>query len=497
MSRIVQCSCFLGAGSRLILLLVYVLMCAVNSYAQFDLEKAFPNLTFVRPVDLQHPDDGSNRLFVIEQQGIVQVFENSMNVSASPVFLDISDRVNDSGNEEGLLGLAFNPDYAANGFFYVNYTASNPDRTVIARYSVKPDDGTAALKDSEFIILEVSQPFPNHNGGQLAFGPDGYLYIGLGDGGFAGDPFGIGQNPGTVLGAMLRIDVDSQSPDGNYGIPPDNPFAGNSAGFKEEIYAYGLRNPWRFSFDSVTGNLWVADVGQDTIEEIDIVESGGNYGWNIIEGSSCFNPPSGCSITGLKKPVWEYDHSLGASVTGGYVYRGTLVPELKGRYIYTDFVSGRIWSLEYDGVNTPVNTQLIDSDLSIASLGVDRENELYFLAFDGKIYRFQSTIVTSVNDNLVTVTEYFIGQNYPNPFNPETNIRIVLPESGKIEVAVRDIRGRMTKQLYNGYKQTGDHVFTWEGTNESGKAVASGIYFLSIMITGTQKTFARKMLLIR
>ncbi len=168
MSRIVQCSCFLGAGSRLILLFVYVLMCAVNSYAQFDLEKAFPNLTFVRPVDLQHPDDGSNRLFVIEQQGIVQVFENSMNVSASPVFLDISDRVNDSGNEEGLLGLAFNPDYAANWFFDVNYTASNPDRTVIARYSVKPDDGTAALKDSEFIILEVSQPFPNHNGGQLS-----------------------------------------------------------------------------------------------------------------------------------------------------------------------------------------------------------------------------------------------------------------------------------------------------------------------------------------
>ncbi len=153
--------------------------------------------------------------------------------------------------------------------------------------------------------------------------------------------------------------------------------------------------------------------------------------------------------------------------------------------------------MEYDGVNTPVNTQLIDSDLSIASLGVDRDNELYFLAFDGKIYRFQSTIVTSVNDNRVTVTEYFIGQNYPNPFNPETNIRIVLPESGKIEVAVRDIRGRMTKQLYNGYKQTGDHVFTWEGTNESGKAVASGIYFFSIMITGTQKTFARKMLLIR
>ncbi len=475
-----RCTILTDVIIKLIVSLFFLFPCAISLYAQFDLEQAFPNLTFVRPVDLQHPGDGSNKLFVIEQRGIVLGFENSMNASASFNFLDISNRVNDSGNEEGLLGLAFHPNYAANGFFYVNYTASNPNSTVIARYSVNPDDGTAALNDSEFIILEVSQPFPNHNGGQLAFGPDGYLYIGLGDGGSGGDPLGNGQNKSTLLGAMLRIDVDSQSPDNNYRIPPDNPFAGNTSGFKEEIYAYGLRNPWRFSFDSVTGNLWVADVGQNSIEEIDIVESGVNYGWNITEGSSCFNPPSGCSITGLQTPVWEYDHSLGASVTGGYVYRGTLVPELKGKYIYTDFVSGRIWSLEYDGVNPPVNTQLIDSDLSIASLGVGRDNELYFLAFDGKIYRIQPTILTSVNNNPVIIREYFIGQNYPNPFNPETTIQFSLPKTIHVSLRIYNTRGQEIINLIDTVIPAGRNEAVWDGKNNEGQMVSSGIYFMRL-----------------
>jgi glucose/arabinose dehydrogenase len=351
---------------------------------QWRVEAAFPALLFNAPVGIYNAGDGSNRLFVVEQRGLIRVFNNSRDTSVANVFLDISDQVL-FGGEQGLLGLAFHPNFRDNGYFYVDYVADNPRRTVVARYSLKPDNPDEADKNSEMILLEVEQPFTNHKGGQISFGPDDYLYIALGDGGSGGDPFGNGQNRSALLGKILRIDVDSTSGGLNYNIPSDNPFTGNGQGYREEIYAYGFRNPWQFSFDSETGWLWTGDVGQDRIEEIDIVEKGRNYGWNIMEGSLCFNPLADCNQTGLELPVWQYGHDLGIAVTGGFVYRGSKLTELIGAYIYGDYGSGRIWALRHSENST--NEEIIDTDLLIPSFGVDEANELYICAFDGRIYK--------------------------------------------------------------------------------------------------------------
>lgn len=373
----------------LITLLLFV-ACGGNENTKVhsdQLDLAFPELSFALPLDLKFPDDGTNRLFVVEQPGAIRVFRNDSTITSAKQFLDIHDRVNDEGWEEGLLGLAFHPDYRHNGYFYVNYTASNPRRTVISRFTATAGDPDKADPDSETVILTFEQPYSNHNGGCLQFGPDGYLYIGVGDGGSEGDPNGNGQNLRTLLGKILRIDVDHPSGGMNYGIPPDNPFAGNNSGYREEIYAYGLRNPWRFSFDPASGRLWAGDVGQDKYEEVDIIQKGNNYGWNIMEGKHCFNPPDSCDETGLTLPIWEYDHNEGRSITGGIVYHGKRVPDLVGSYIFADFMNGRVWSMRYEEGKPPQVTKLFDSELSISSLGVDQNGELYFCAFDGNIYR--------------------------------------------------------------------------------------------------------------
>ena len=348
--------------------------------------EAFPKLSFTRPVDFQHAVDGTNRVFVLEQGGTISVFSNAETTEVKFTFLDISHKIDDSGNEEGLLGLAFHPEYASNGFFYVNYTATNPNRTVISRFSVSIDPN---LTDpaSELLILEFSQPFSNHNGGQISFGPDGYLYIATGDGGSGGDPQGNGQNLATLLGKILRINVNSESGSLAYSIPQDNPFVNNGSGFREEIFAYGLRNPWRFSFDSVTGWIWTGDVGQNDYEEIDIIEKGGNYGWNIMEGNHCYQPASDCNESGLKRPVWEYGRSEGISITGGFAYRGSEFPEFLDSYIYADFGSGKIWALNFSNINNPVNSLLAESGLNVSLFGIDQNQELYICSFDGKIYK--------------------------------------------------------------------------------------------------------------
>ena len=338
-------------------------------------EPAFPNLAFERPVFLTHAGDGSNRLFVVEQAGRIYVFPNDGATRDVDLFLDISDRVSRSANEEGLLGLAFDPEYLDNGVFYVYYSAANPRRSVLSRFAGDDSEPNRANQASEQVILEIAQPYGNHNGGALVFGPDGYLYVGLGDGGSGGDPQGHGQNLGTLLGSIIRIDPDAPADGKLYGIPIDNPFS-NRDGARGEIFAYGLRNPWRFSFDPVTKLLWVGDVGQNAIEEIDIVASGLNYGWNIMKGSHCFSPRSGCAPSGLEMPVVEYDHSEGCSVTGGYVYRGKRLAMLYGAYVYGDFCTSRIWGLRFEHGEVTEHRRISDSGLQISSFGVDEEGRI-------------------------------------------------------------------------------------------------------------------------
>ncbi len=349
----------------------------------FILENAFPNLSFSRPVDFQSPEDSSNRIFVVEQGGTIKVFPNDENSSNAETFLDISGNINTEANEQGLLGLAFHPDFSSNGYFYVNYTP-NTGLSVTSRFQVSTANPDQADPNSELILLEIPQPFTNHNGGQLAFGPDGYLYIASGDGGSGGDPGNNAQNLSNLLGAVLRIDVDGVSNGLNYAIPTANPFVGQ-ANTREEIYAYGFRNPWRMSFDTQTGSLWSGDVGQDEREEINVITAGGNYGWKLFEGTFCFS--GDCNDSGLIEPAFEYNHNGNdQSITGGHVYRGSQTPSLAGKYIYADFIDGRIWALDATQ-NNPNNTLLLNSGLNISSFGVDNDNELYFCAFDGAIYR--------------------------------------------------------------------------------------------------------------
>jgi glucose/arabinose dehydrogenase len=351
----------------------------------FTVSNAFPSLTFKRPLELQNAGDGSGYIFIVEQGGKIFKVDGAKD-SKAELFLDISDRVDDSGNEKGLLGLAFHPDFKDNGQFFVNYTTGTS--TVISRFTIAKDNPNTADSGSEEIIITFKQPYANHNGGKLAFGPDdGYLYIAAGDGGGAGDLQKNGQNLKTLLGKILRIDVDSKDSGLSYSIPTDNPFKVNKEGYREEIYAFGLRNPWRFSFDSVTGMLWAADVGQDKTEEIDIIQKGKNYGWNIMEGTYCYEPPSGCNPEGLELPIYEYQHPLGESVTGGYVYHGKTLAMLQNIYIYADFITGYIWGLAYIEGQESQNFTLVKTDLNISSFGIDEDQELYFTAFDGKIYK--------------------------------------------------------------------------------------------------------------
>jgi glucose/arabinose dehydrogenase len=339
-----------------------------------------------QPVGLTHAGDGSGRLFVIEKVGKIRTLHGET-LSEAP-FLDITGRVSSQNSERGLLGLAFHPNYADNGLFFVNYTDRQGD-TVVARFAVT-DDPDQADPDSEAIVLTVTQPAPNHNGGNIVFGPDGYLYIGLGDGGDAGDAFGNGQNGQTPLGAMLRIDVNAD--DGApYRVPPDNPFTGDPR-VLDEIWAIGLRNPWRYSFDRLTGDLYIADVGQNVYEEVNIQPAaspgGENYGWPIMEGQHCYPESASCGADGLALPVIEYDHTQGCSVTGGYVYRGKAFPALEGVYLFGDYCSGRIWGLAPGGDGTWQVAELIQSGVQISSFGEDEAGEIYVLDMrEGALYQ--------------------------------------------------------------------------------------------------------------
>ncbi|RRB13529.1 glucose sorbosone dehydrogenase [Larkinella knui] len=348
------------------------------------LENAFPGLKFSQPVEFTHAGDGTNRVFVIEQEGRIRVFENNSSVKSAATYLDIVNKVA-SGGEMGLLGLAFHPDFKQNGYFFVNYTKNNPRETVIARYKATPG-ADRVDPATETVLLKFGQPYSNHNGGKMAFGPDGFLYFSAGDGGSGGDPQNNGQNLKTFLGKIIRIDVN-KTDKGNYGIPADNPFVGNANAIPE-IYAYGLRNPWRFSFDKQTGQLWVGDVGQNRLEEVDIIQKGGNYGWRLKEGQDCFDPKNDCNQGKLIDPIHQYPRGDGISITGGVVYRGNNLPDLKGKYIYADYGTGNVWALSFEGTKKTGN-QLLTKSGPVSAFGEDAKQELYLLDYsDGTIKRF-------------------------------------------------------------------------------------------------------------
>lgn len=365
------------------------------------IEPAFPKLKFERPIVLTHAGDGTNRVFVVGQLGTIHVFPNDPGTAKSKTFLDISKRVvyKDKENEQGLLGLALHPKFKENGYFYCYYSTTDQQfTTVVSRFRVSSDDPDRADPTSEQELLRVPQPYWNHKGGTICFGPDGYLYIVLGDGGSGNDPHNNGQNLKTLLGSILRIDVDHHGDGKAYGIPKDNPFANAGDKAKPEIFAYGLRNVWRMSFDRQTGKLWAADVGQDTWEEIDLIVNGGNYGWNLREGLHVFVPkggkakPEADKTPGLIDPIWEYHHDIGKSITGGHVYRGSKVPELVGHYVYADYVTGKIWALKYDEAQKKVvaNRPITGNIRPVFSFGEDEPGEVYFLTDAGTIQRFAS-----------------------------------------------------------------------------------------------------------
>ncbi len=439
-----------------------------SSYAQVDVELVSIATGLTRPVDIAHA--GDERLFVVEQAGRIRILTAERTLLAEP-FLDIRSRVNDGGSEQGLLGLVFDPNFTDNGYFYVNYTRGNDD-TVIARFQVDPADPNRALPDSEAIILTVSQPFRNHNAGDLAFGPDGYLYIPLGDGGSGNDPQRNGQDGNSFLGKILRIDPNGETP---YAIPADNPFL-NDPDIRDEIWALGLRNPWRISFDRTTGDLWIADVGQDTREEINrqpAASAGGeNYGWRCFEGTLDLFGDNECPPDNdLVFPVHEYDHGGdAASITGGFVYRGAAFPGLTGRYFYADIVLGTLWSLVPQPDGSFENELLIADAPAVSTFGEDVNGELYLADLGaGTIFQVQDRVVTNTADAAILRSGI---QLFPNPVESDLQLSITAEVlDGSLEWSVIDVQGR---RLRNG------RIATAGSVSISVADLPDGLYYLHL-----------------
>ncbi|MCA9192513.1 MAG: PQQ-dependent sugar dehydrogenase [Planctomycetales bacterium] len=351
----------------------------------------------LRIMELTPASDGSNRLFAAAQSGEIFVFENRPDVESSALFLNLHEQVNQwdapGANEQGLLGFALHPKFKDNRQFFVCYTAADDDRTVVSRFKVSSNNPDLADPNSEEVLLEIKQPFKNHNGGSIEFGPDGYLYIALGDGGFRNDPMKSGQDRSKLLGKILRVDVDSKANGKAYGIPADNPFV-NVEGTAPEVYAYGMRNPWRIAFDKKSGRLWAGDVGQELWEEVDVIVKGGNYGWSSREGTHAFgNREPRSDVSAPIEPIWEYDHGVGKSITGGRVYNGSRLPELAGKYLYADYVSGSVWALTLDAASGKAirNEQVIESGIPVLAFGEDLNGEVYYTVDSARgecIFRF-------------------------------------------------------------------------------------------------------------
>jgi glucose/arabinose dehydrogenase len=437
------------------------------------------------------------RLFVAQRNGVIRVFDQAG--AELDTLLDIRTQTV-AGGERGLLGLAFPPDHAATGRFYVNFTDLQGN-TRVARYNLRTGSSSQADPSSQEVILSVTQPYSNHNGGHLAFGPDGMLYIGLGDGGSGGDPENRAQDDQSLLGKMLRLDVGVPA---GYAIPADNPFVGQ--GPRAEIWAKGLRNPWCYAFDRTTGDLYIADVGQGSVEEVDVqpaASTGGeNYGWRLMEGDSCYLPATNCNDGSLSLPVATYTHGgspFRCSISGGYVYRGSNLPSLAGQYFFADYCSRQIWSLSWTAASGagPVIERTADMTPvggygAVASFGQDGLGELYILDLSrGRVYR----LVSAVADSPPVQRRPFLAQNVPNPFNPRTAIPFAVARDGApVTLAVYDPAGRLVRTLVSGPRPAGDQSVAWDGTNQAGHPVEAGVYLYRLVTDGVATS--RKMLLL-
>ena len=462
------------------LFLAFMALSFLQMQAQVQLELVEFASGFNQPVDIANAND--ERLFIVEKRGIIYILDTNGDRLTQP-FLNIDDRVRSTENERGLLGLAFHPNFSDNGYFYVNYTGNDGD-TRISRFQVSEDDPNIAEPESEQILLTVQQPQANHNGGDLAFGPDGYLYISLGDGGGSGDPTDSGQTRTTLLGKILRIDVDNGDP---YSIPDSNPFAFEDFTL-DEIWALGLRNPWRFSFDRATGDLWIADVGQNAFEEINFQPTdspgGENYGWRCYEGDAVFNTSDCPPMSELTFPVHTYPHVgsfCAGSVTGGYVYRGSAFPAMRGAYIYADFCKGQIWSLRPDGTGGWENTELLDGvDSDFVAFGEDQSGELYLAGISsGNIYRVTDANATSTLEDL-QIESLVIS---PNPAGNWFRIEMDVENNSTYQFRLLDAAGRTLQE--------------WQASVGEGfiqmvdvKSHPAGAYFLQIQ--QGKRTIVRK-----
>ncbi len=437
-----------------------------------ELKEVYTGVKFSSPLLLTHAGDNSGRVFVVQQGGLILVLPADLESSDAKTFLDLTSIVTDGG-ERGLLGLAFHPEYSGNGKFYVNYTAGS--NTYIVEYLVSGDPDVADPQSAR-VILTQDQPAANHNGGHLVFGKDGYLYIGFGDGGLSSN----GQKMENLLGTILRIDIDQKQAGLEYNIPEDNPFFGIDDGTREEIWAYGLRNPWRFSFDRETGTLWCGDVGQVSWEEVDIIEKGKNYGWNIMEGFNCYSPSSGCDTSGLALPIVEYDRNEGKSITGGYVYRGTEIANWQGTYIYGDYLSKKIWGLVYQNGEIIKNDLIATSIPSISSFGEDEKGELYVVGhWDASIYKIVQD-PTAIEDDRNIIPTFFDTRAYPNPFNPVTTIEYQIPGNAFVSIQLFDLNGRLISSLVNEKKNAGTHFERLDFSKYANRQLSSGLYFYKI-----------------
>lgn len=431
---------------------------------------------FDSPVSLKNA--GDDRLFVVEQDGVIKIINSDGSVNGVP-FMDIDDRVINTGNERGLLGLAFHPQYISNGFFYVNYINNDGD-TVVSRFITNPPDGNVADPNTETILLTINQPFSNHNGGDMAFGNDGYLYIATGDGGSGGDPDDNAQDLTTLLGKLLRIDINNAENGNNYAIPDDNPFVGNSTAL-DEIWAYGLRNPWRFSFDSLTDDLWIGDVGQGAIEEINFTESsstgGENYGWRCYEGNSTYNTTGCPDMSTLDFPVAQYTHSgsgpFKCSITGGYRYRGTLFPNFIGLYFFADYCSNEI------GYLTPNGS---DWDLTFSSQFTGNGWTTFGEANNGELYiagRNSGNVFHIVDPNLsVDEVAKSSFKMYPNPVDDVLVFETTTAVRAIETVTIYDLQGKVVKTI---------ETSSSNRIEINTKNIASGLYLAEISSGTTDK----------